>query len=305
MDLLCMDNAMAHLSARLEDVLIDKLNLAVHLGPSGIPEDRPYVERCFRSLTNAGMQRLPSTTGSGPRDPRRRDAEAQALRNGITDQHAQELVSIVVGQYNATVHSSLGCSPLDYLRSYYASHVDLVRTVPSARRPAWTLCEIRKQVQVQGGGNSGKRPYIQYLKAHYRSDHLTAQAHLLANKKLRLVINPRNLLTVEAYLPKEGAWFGELKATGRWGLSAHSLQDRRLFNRLERAGQLTCGQREDAVTVLTRYLRHQGGRGAASQAARIARELAKLGVQQDHGLEDSGPTSLLNPQIPLSRTLRR
>src|SRR3546814_6172646 len=79
-------------------------------------DDRPFIERFFGTLEESGFHRLPNTTGTGPGDIRRKDPEIAACKYFIQLEDLENLLDVLIANYNGTVHSSLaGRSPLEYL----------------------------------------------------------------------------------------------------------------------------------------------------------------------------------------------
>jgi len=271
-DLIALDNAMAHRSPRLHDILNQRIQCAVKLNRAGTPNDNTFVERFFGTLTAHGLKRSPSTTGSGPDDPRRKDPEGQAEYYEFTLSDAEELLDVLIANYNAEGHRGIHTTPLDYLRTYFRETPALIRHVPASQRSSWTLRELWVEATIRGSVKEGERPYIQYLDARYRSDLLGCSPEFIG-QKLLLLINVTDLRTVKAFLP-DGRVFGELKAEGRWSLTKHSLKTRRLVIHLVREGQLQIGY-EDPVRAVINHLamRSKESKWARNQLARMQREM--------------------------------
>jgi putative transposase len=68
-----LDNAWANASIDAINQLMDLTGCAVNFGPPGEWSRRSTVENVFAQLTARGMKRLPSTYGSNPKDPVRRN----------------------------------------------------------------------------------------------------------------------------------------------------------------------------------------------------------------------------------------
>lgn len=74
-DELYFDNGKANLANMVRERLTHTIGCAVNAGPIKMPVRRSIIERFFQTLEENGFHRFPSTTGSHPRDPRRRDPE--------------------------------------------------------------------------------------------------------------------------------------------------------------------------------------------------------------------------------------
>lgn len=272
LDLIALDNAMAHRSPRLHDILNQRVQCAIKLNRAGKPNDNTFIERFFGTLTAHGLKRTPSTTGSGPDDPRRKDSEGQAEYYEFTLSDAEELLDVLIANYNAEDHRGIYTTPLDYLRTYYRETSALIREVPPSQRSNWTLRELWVEATIRGSVKEGERPYIQYLDARYHSDLLGCSPEFIG-QKLLLLVNVLDLRTVKAFL-SDGRAFGDLKAGGRWSLTKHSLKTRHLIIHLVREGQLQIGYQDPVRAVINHLtLKAKESKWARNQLARIQREM--------------------------------
>jgi len=291
-DRLSLDNALAHQSAQIHVSVSQKMQCVVNLGTSGHPNERALVERFFGTLTAHGMQRTPSTTGTGPGDPRRRDPDEQACRYEFTLDEGLQLLDVLIANYNAEVHGETHFSPLDYLRTYFREVPALHRTVPPSERETWTLNRLWVRAVIQGGIKRGRRPYIKFQRAEYRNQAITGNTQLVG-REVWMCINPDDLRVAEVFL--DGASLGGVRVGGRWGLVRHSLATRKLFNKLVKEKAIHLGT-EDPVEALWRHLKRKAAasKKAANQLAKLNRELdqtdgpprndeAPLQIGQDQG----------------------
>lgn len=117
-DELCYDNAKANLANIVQETLRKFVGCSVNAGPVATPVRRAFIERFFKTLESKGYQRLINTTGSGPKDPRRRkNSNEIATDYEIHVDHIHEITDVLIAEYNATPHSSLtGLTPLQILR---------------------------------------------------------------------------------------------------------------------------------------------------------------------------------------------
>jgi transposase InsO family protein len=271
-DLVCLDNAMAHTSPRLHAILAEKTQANIRLNRTRSPNDNALVERFFGTLTAHGFQRVPSTTGSSPQDLRRKNAETSAMHYEFTLQEAEELLEVLISNYNVEMHRGIHSSPLNYLQTFVKQTQPVTRHVLPAHRSTWSCRELWVEVTVRGSEPRGKTPYIQYEDAIYRSILLSQSAEYIG-QKLLLRVNLTDLRTVQAFW-HDGREFGLLQVTGSWAISRHSLHTRRLANKLSRAKAIHIGYR-DPVNVLKSYLQdkavHQ--RWARNQLVKLYSEM--------------------------------
>jgi putative transposase len=270
-DEFAFDNSLAASSIPWQDRLAENLHCRINVGTAGAPEGRGVVESFFKKLTENGFQRLPSTTGGSARSPKRRDPEAKAHRFQITLAAAEQLLQVLVAEYNNTVHGTTGHTPLDYIRSFDRGG-GLIRRLPQEARALNFLFEQTVVLKVRGGVRTGTRPYVQYVGVRYRSSQLSHHGEARVGTPLTAVLDRRNIALIRLFLPT-GEPLGVAKAQGRWGLSPHSLKTRRAIFSLEKAGILS-PIAADPVDSFTTYLAKAARtrRAAANEWARVRGE---------------------------------
>jgi putative transposase len=269
-DEVAFDNSLAASSFPWQDRLAEHLHCRINVGTAGAPEGRGIVESFFKKLTQNGYQRLPSTSGGSARSPKRRDPEAKAHRFYLTLTAAEQLLQVVVSEYNNTVHGTTHHTPLDYIRAWDAGG-GLIRRLPRAGRALEFLHERTLRLPVRGGVETGTRPYVQYLGARYRNPQLANFAPS-AGLSLTASFDSRNIALMRIFLPT-GEPLGMVRAQGRWGLSPHSVKTRRAILSLEKAGILApvmADPIESYLAHLTQAARTH--RAAANELVRVRRE---------------------------------
>lgn len=228
-----MDNAKANLARSVRDKLTQTVGCFINAGPVKSPLRRSIIERFFRILEENGYHLLPSTTGSNPNDPIRKNAEKKALASEINIEHLEELTEALLAQYNVEPHSgNSGLSPIKAMRDKIQDGY-LPRILPEHRRKELGLLVISMTVTVQGNLRKGKRPYINFEGAQYRNDVLSQHAGLIG-KKLTIYINIMDVRTVRAFL-SNGSELGLLRVSGKWAKTPHSLETRKLINKYLRS----------------------------------------------------------------------
>ncbi|NLD80603.1 MAG: transposase [Smithella sp.] len=232
-DIVMLDNAKAHLAGNTMTKLVDQLQCVVNFGSVATPETRGIVERFFGTLETRGFHRLPATTGSNTRDLKRRSPEKAAIAYDITFDEVVQLLDVLIAEYNTTPHSSLNnLTPLECLRQ---------RVFESGMYPFIADDEIIKTVEKLNfitekrrvcGGKNGKRAFINYEGAEYRSNELSVSGKYIG-QTITILIDPRDISTVEAYTDN-GDYIGVLKARGEYGYKRHSLKTRKNAAKLAR-----------------------------------------------------------------------
>ena len=271
-DLICFDNAMAHRSERLHQIVNEKTQSSIKLNRSKTPNDNAFIERFFGTLTAHGFKRTPSTTGSGPDDPICDNPEEKAEHYEFTLNDAEQLLDVLIANYNVELHRGIYTTPIEYIRTYYKEIPKLLRHVSISERKNWSLRELWVEVTVRGNNND--IPYVQYLDAMYKSK-ILASRHDLIKQKIFILINFDDLRTVNAFLPNS-QFLGALNVSGRWALTKHSLKTRQLIIKLSREGEINVGYK-DPVRALNSYLqiKSRESKWARNQLARLQREMER------------------------------
>lgn len=269
-DELSYDNAEANITPHVTEKLTRIVGCAVNAGPVETPERRPLIERFFQAFEENGFHRLPSTTGSGPKDPRRNNPEKIAIQLDIKLEHIEELVEVIIMQYNGTPHSGIGYrTPLEYLQYFISDENTLIKTLPEGKRSNMNLLNIEASRIVRGNIRLGRRPYIEYEGARYQNEVLARTPDLIG-KRLTLSINSEDPRSLLAFLPG-GSELGILTAHGFWGRTPHTLEVRRAILALKHRRLLWYTTEQDPIQV---YLDYLATRSPKSKAA--AREFAKV-----------------------------
>lgn len=143
---------------------------------------------------------------------------------------------------------------------------------------------------MRGSLKSGRKPYIQFEGVEYRSEKLANSAHLL-NTELVLHVNVDDLRTLKAFLP-DGSEFDFLTATGRWSLSAHSLQTRRAINSLVQRKLIHYITWDDPIFIYTDYLmRQKNSKKTTNKITQVHEvrnhELSNPPIEQTQALEEA------------------
>ncbi|GGB52852.1 hypothetical protein [Fictibacillus barbaricus] len=249
------DNAKSHLSKEVEACLKDIVGCSVNPGAVNSPERRPLIENFFRLLEENGFHRLPSTTGSHPKDPVRKDPEMQAVKYEVTEHEIRQLAEVLIANYNGTPHTSLyNLSPLEVYQQRLEQGV-MIRTIPDERRSLTAFFTEKISRTIKGNLKIGKRPYINFEGAQYRGD-LLSRAGDLIGQTLTLHVNTEDLRVIKAFLP-DGSELGLLQVAGKWRLRKHTLALRKTINRLKNKKMLHFTSEDDPIEKYGEYLREK------------------------------------------------
>lgn len=250
---LTLDNALAHLSARISEKARRRLGCAMAWGACGAWSHNSTLERFFGTLTRIGFQRLPSTTGSSPSDPKRDHPELAAVKHRITQEHLQELTEAFIANYNATPHTALaGRSPLEILDLYlHGDHAPLfARTLPPATAAVPDLGTSVVTATVRGSLNKGRRPYVELTGARYTGPELCDNFGAIGHKLRIHFRDDDDYREVDAFF-ESGMPLGKLRVIDtRWARTPHTKWLREQVSKAVTSGKI----RQDVYDPVEAYL---------------------------------------------------
>ncbi len=214
-------------------------------------DDRPFIETFFRTLGGRGFQKLSNTTGGKPKDKNGRNPDEIALTSQFQIEYARELLTVLIANYNATDHSSLGGrSPLEYL-AFRAKQLDR----PLRHADPSTVADIvsfRKQCTVQGGFQQGRRPFVNFVHGRYTNDVL-GQRHDLVGQKIWVINHIEDDLRIVRASTLSGQSLGLLRVSAPWSKLPHSLEVRTAVASYISRGKLNVASGHDAVEAFIDY----------------------------------------------------
>jgi putative transposase len=251
-DEFCYDNAKANVAKNVKEKLVELIGCSINMGPVAVPVRRPIIERFFRTLEQNGFHRLPSTTGSNPLDPKRKNSEENAIKYRITAEHIEELTDVLIAEYNATPHEgNNNLSPLEVFEQRVARGMTILQ-LPEEKRNEIAFFSLKVTRRVNGSEKEGRRPFIYYEGVRYTNEVLNRSPHLI-NKTLDLLINTDDLRVIKAFLA-DGSELGNLCANGKWGITPHDLRTRKAINKLKNNRLIHFTQYDDPIRVYQDYL---------------------------------------------------
>lgn len=276
-----VDSANANLSNKLMSAMTRVIGCWPDAGPVGKPNNRALVESFFRNISLHFAHRLPGTTGSNPEDIRRilanPDGDISLL---ITLDELQELIEVIVANYNATHHSSLGGkTPLEAMQYYLAREPGRFYPLSRAKRQELCLFYESKVVTVRGNAAKGERPHINFENCRYSNEILSNSSNMIG-KKITLYYSSRDMRKVHAFL-MNGEEFGLLYAESKWRYTKHSLQTRRAIVSLMRQRKLVCIGEDDPVEAYIAYKRKTAPK-SKKDATDLARVLMQTGLLREN-----------------------
>lgn len=252
-DEFCYDNAKANLAKIVQDQLNNFIGCSINMGPVATPISRPHIERFFRTLEQNGFQRMVSTTGNNPKDPKKlKNNEKIAVKYNISVEHIEELVDVLIAEYNTTPHFGLSnITPLEALKQRIERGMN-INTLSESKRDEFLFFTTKIQRVIRGDVNGGRRAFINYEGVRYTNDILANSTYLIG-KKITILVNIDDIRFIKAFL-EDGSELGKLSAIGKWGIRAHSLRDRKSINKLHKSNNIQIPHNEDPIDIYHQYL---------------------------------------------------
>lgn len=283
-----VDGALAETCSHVEQVLTNVVGANLISPKSGgfssrrSKDDRPFIETFFRKLASCGFQRMSNTTGGSPKGKQGRNPETVALTSQFQLEYAEELLDVLVANYNATPHTSLGYrSPLAYL-DFISSRPGQELRYADAELVQQML-SYRKKCPVKGGLAQGRRPFVNFEGARYTNETLGQRFDLVG--KYIWVINHHedDARVALASTVDEGQHLGVLRAAPPWHKLPHSLRVRRAINSAVRARMFFIASGADAVETFLDFAESQADgklpvHPAYLEARRILVQQAELAI---------------------------
>lgn len=303
-----LDNARAHLAATSLDVLCDTLGCTADFGPAYEPDDRPFVERFFGTLTATLSRRLPGAIPPRGRQDqalaiaRRRQKEA-SLQMVVTSQELKELLEHTIWNYHGTPHAGLGgLTPLEMMRRHVLG-IDRppvrLRILPALLREQPQLLHDPVSCRVRGQLARGERPYVTYMHVRYTSTQLSKRPGLVG-QLLHVHADPQDLRQV-IVTTSSGEIMEPLLASGPWRDHAHSLWLRRAFFKAKRQRQLDFAAGDDPIEAFLEHRRKEARRSkrAASDVSRVQHERARTSPSPcGEPVPEAIPTAASTTSVP-------
>lgn len=292
------DGALVHLSRAVHDRARRTLGCAINWGPVAHFERRPNVERTFNQIARDLFKRLPSTTGSHPKNGRADNAEEKAILHRIRATETEQVLDVTIAQHNALPSEGNSyLSPLEVIR-YFLENPDvafMARTLPETSFEYAKTFAVQEFATVRGGHKTGRRPYVQIDRVHYTNPVL-ANAGQLVDMILTVKIDEEDMRHVRAFLPNGGE-LGILKAHGKWGVTKHTRRTRKAINSLLSKRVLVISQFDDPVQIYMQHLARSREKKRESITPKHATKIAQLA--KESGTPLVMPLLRENPSKPI------
>ncbi len=255
-----VDGALAETCQHVRDSLKNVVGSVLVSPKSGFSsrrskDDRPFIEAFFKKLGASGFQRISNTTGGKAGGTNGRDPSKVAIKSQFQIEYAEELLDVLIANYNATPHTALGYrSPLQYL-DFICSRNDLSLRYADPNS-VQALLSYRKRCRVKGGIREGRRPYVNFEGARYTND-ILGQRHDLVGSYIWLINHLEDDARVAQASTIDGMSLGILRAAAPWHKLPHSLQVRRAINSCVHQRMLFIASGSDAVEAFLGFCEQQ------------------------------------------------
>lgn len=288
-----LDNALAHSAHDLEQAMAQAYGCMAIFGKAHQPRSRPIVEQLFSRLERGALRDVP-----GGFEPATRlgDNKIRISNFGPDDVPIQlhlfeELLEVIIANYNATPHPSLGdLSPLQYLQMHRPRAFDVV--IDSGTTDADAMASTLVPLVVHGNRDKGIMPHVNYMYVRYRSPELDGKWELVGKTVLARV-SRRDLRTL-VLMRSATTPMCVVRAAAPWNMTAHDETTRSLIMRWSklRVG-LQINGADCAIAAYVAFLR-----GIASESSKAVDQLARMEHVHRGNLPSRAPPPETTLKVP-------
>jgi transposase InsO family protein len=289
------DNAFAHTSPWLQEKLIKIGIQEVITNRPGRPKSNALLERFFNTFEELTGHRLCITTGSNPKDPRRRSPDKAAKRMEVSLEILEKAFQMAIAHYNSSPHESLnGASPLEFLEYSMLKEHDFSRQVSIIDADKSPLFYRKYPVTVRGNLANGKYPYVQFKSATYTSESLRKHIDLI-NRKAKFEVNIKDIRFAKLYF-EDGTFISDLVVEEKWRRHPHSIKTRQAILQHIRKNRKNFRLRSvNPVEELFATLLNERNKGRKSRndLLRLSRETGITHIEKNSYPDTSFDTSII------------
>ncbi|MQA37051.1 hypothetical protein [Rugamonas aquatica] len=226
-----VDNAWSNAAHEVVNNIIDTIGCAVNFGPVRAWFRRDLIEKILGELTRRGLQRLPSTHGSGPKDTRIDHPNEQAAKFRITLRDLVDIFQRCIQEQNISdTEGRQFSAPVQVLQNALAKPASgfFRQPLPKTVQAHAKLMMHIEEATVRGNIEKGVRPYFT-LSRHRHTNEMLANSFHLIGKKLVVYLDRRLARVVYATVKDTGQDLGQMRLSGPWAKSNCSWRDRKLM----------------------------------------------------------------------------
>ena len=280
-DRLQMDNALSNVSVETQDRIIETFACTVHTGLPSHPTSRSIIERFFKTLEDQSTNYVPASTGTNPKDPRRkRHVLREAVENRVLLSHLSDLIDVVIANLIVTPNKGLdGRTPRECLAQWHRFESIFVRKVPDHLQQNLPLFKKTFEVKIQGYARHGHHMYVEWMYCRYSNPELATRIDL-KGVTAYLVVDRDDCRNVHLFL-KGAECLGKLKPQDQWALRSHTLKERKLIGAF-RNNRVKMPNPKDPIGSLRKLLTSE-----SRTSNKAVRQVAKRQLRQGKGDEKS------------------
>lgn len=186
--LVALDNARAHSALDFEQAFCRARGGMLLFGRAHEPRSRPIVEQFFSRLERGALREVPGGFEPATRlgENKIRISNFSPNDNPIQLHAFEELLDVIIANYNATPHAALGdLSPLQYLQMQSPK---IFAFMPdTAEEDASEMGRVLVPLTIHGNRREGVMPHVNYMYVRYRSQYLDNKWELVGKKVLARV----------------------------------------------------------------------------------------------------------------------
>jgi transposase InsO family protein len=243
-------------------------------------DDRPYIETFFRNLRK--LHKLSPSTGSKPDERKGRDPEKEAELSNFQLEYLEELLDVIVANFNATPHSSLGYrSPLKQME-FLCKRPGTVLRYADEGEVRRLVCP-RKLCMVHAIGQGKTGAYVNFSNARYSAEWLRGRLELVGQYVWIFLENDFDARFATAS-SQSGVMLGTLKALPPWHTSPHTLYMRSAIRSLDARKIIHISSYTDPIEQLIEFAENGEDRKLATHPAYLeARQVFQAFAAQFEG----------------------
>ena len=263
-DTIHLDNAMAHIALNVRYAVKNSTGSTLNWGDAAEPNERPFVEAFFKSLTEKAIQPLP--TGFTPKSVSLPQAIENASFFSPTIREMEDYLDVVLASFNVCGHSGLyGETPLERLAR--ENPTELIRSDVSLNAGWRRLTVVRGKFPIVVDGLH--RAHINFKNAEYRSESLPSMVRR-GIKSFEGEYDLEDLRKIEAF-PIKGWQPDSFNVTKEWATFKHDISLRKLICAEVRAGRFRFDPQRDAMKAFEEHLLTRGleNKQAATALAKL------------------------------------
>jgi putative transposase len=227
-----MDNAWSNAATGVVDNIINTVGCAINFGPVKAWWRRHPIERIFGKLTQRGLQRLPSTFGTGPGDTRRDKPLEKAVKFEITISDLLDVIHASIREHNESSNEGINfASPMGALQHSLKSTDSgvFLQPMPRPAQDDYRLLSHVEVATVRGNRDRNVHPYVTLGRWKYSSVALSSNYGLIGRNVL-VYCDRRDVQVAHATVLDTGEQLGSLQGPANRRGQHMSWRNRALIN---------------------------------------------------------------------------